>query len=76
MIIEIDGLHHQLPENKEADEVRTQWLNQQSFKVIRFTNKQVLHKTEETINAILTSLKDRPGIKETKPPKFCLRGTG
>ena len=34
LIIEIDGLIHQLPENKEADEIRTQWLNERGFKVI------------------------------------------
>ncbi|MEW6702196.1 MAG: dihydropteroate synthase, partial [Bacteroidota bacterium] len=29
LVIEIDGLIHQLPENKESDELRTNWLNEQ-----------------------------------------------
>ena len=34
LIIEIDGLIHQLPENIESDEIRTHWLNEKGFKVI------------------------------------------
>jgi 5-methyltetrahydrofolate--homocysteine methyltransferase len=64
-IVEIDGLIHQLPENKEADEVRTQWLTEQGFKVIRFTNEEVIYKTGETINAISSALKQLPGIKSS-----------
>ena len=29
LVIEVDGLIHQLPENKESDEVRTNWLYEQ-----------------------------------------------
>ena len=65
LIVEIDGLIHQLPENKEADEVRTQWLSDRGFKVIRFTNEEVIHKTGETINAISLALKQLPGIKSS-----------
>jgi 5-methyltetrahydrofolate--homocysteine methyltransferase len=38
--------------------------NEQGFKVMRFTNDEVLNKTEETINQILSKLKELPGIKE------------
>ena len=63
LIIEIDGLIHQLPENKVSDEIRTQWLNEKGFKVIRFTNEDVLNKTNEVIEIIFSSLKNQPGIK-------------
>jgi 5-methyltetrahydrofolate--homocysteine methyltransferase len=63
LIIEIDGLIHQLPENKESDEVRTLWLNQKGFKVIRVTNEEVLNKTEEVLDTILTILNNQPSIK-------------
>jgi MurNAc alpha-1-phosphate uridylyltransferase len=62
LVIEIDGLIHQLPENKEADKIRTQWLNYIGFKVIRFINDEVLNKTDETIQTILIELNERKGI--------------
>ena len=42
IIIELDGRYHSLPEQQISDEERTQWLKQHGFKVIRFTNEQVL----------------------------------
>lgn len=65
LVIEIDGLIHQLPENKESDVIRTQWLHEKGFKVIRFTNNDVLNKTDKTIETILSELDKQPGIKET-----------
>lgn len=64
LIVEIDGLIHQLPENIESDEIRTVWLNEQGFKVIRVTNEAVINKTDETLNFILSNLKTQPRIKE------------
>ncbi len=64
LIIEIDGLIHQLPENNESDEVRTKWLNEQGFKVIRFTNEEVINRTDDILEIISSSLKNQPSIKE------------
>jgi 5-methyltetrahydrofolate--homocysteine methyltransferase len=41
LIIEVDGLIHQLPENKANDIERTEWLNKEGFTVIRSTTKIV-----------------------------------
>ena len=57
LVIEIDGLIHQLPENKESDEIRTEWLNKQGFEVIRFTNEEVLNDIEKVLNKILVAIK-------------------
>jgi 5-methyltetrahydrofolate--homocysteine methyltransferase len=57
LIIEIDGLIHQVPENKEADEIRTRWLEDIGFKIIRFTNDQVLNNPEKVLEEILNNLK-------------------
>ncbi|WP_337867111.1 methionine synthase [Ignavibacterium sp.] len=57
LVIEIDGLIHQLPVNKESDEIRTQWLESIGFRVIRFTNEQVLNNTENVLQKILNTLK-------------------
>ena len=64
LVIEIDGLIHQLPENKESDEIRTKWLNEKGFKVIRFTNEEIMNKTDEVLKTILSTLKAQQGIKE------------
>jgi 5-methyltetrahydrofolate--homocysteine methyltransferase len=65
LVIEIDGLIHQLPENKESDVIRTEWLNEKGFRVIRFTNDDVLFNTDNTIEQISLTLKAQPSIKET-----------
>ncbi|MGQ9799740.1 MAG: methionine synthase, partial [Ignavibacterium sp.] len=57
LVIEIDGLIHQLPENKESDEIRTQWLESNGFRVIRFTNEQVLYDTDNVLQKIINTLK-------------------
>ncbi len=76
LVIEIDGLIHQLPENKESDEIRTNWLNEQGFKVLRVTNEQVLSKTEETLELISSTLKNQPSLKENNKLSSPLGGQG
>jgi PncC family amidohydrolase len=58
LIIEVDGLHHQLPENKISDDERTKDLNRLGFEVLRFTNEQVLHDTDNVINTIVLRVKE------------------
>jgi methionine synthase I (cobalamin-dependent)/very-short-patch-repair endonuclease len=60
LIIEVDGLIHQLPENKINDEERTKWLNSQGWNVIRFTNDEVLHDTANTLLKIEQKLQSLP----------------
>ncbi len=76
LIIEVDGLYHQLPENKISDEERTKDLNKLGFEVIRFTNEQVLQKTDEVINSIVLRVKERnTELSESKvPPGGGFRG--
>ena len=64
LIVEIDGLQHQLPQNTDSDEARTLWLGMKGFKVIRFGNEDVINKTEEVLNKILTTLNNQPSIKD------------
>ena len=63
LIIEIDGKIHQLPENQESDKIRTEWLESKGFKVIRFTNDEVLENIDRVLNKILESLKSRKSHK-------------
>ena len=64
LIIEIDGLIHQLPENVESDKIRTRGLEERGFTVIRFSNEEVLEETEKTLQTISNKLKELPSIKE------------
>jgi len=52
LIIEIDGKYHNKPEIIEADNLRTQILNSLGFKVIRFTNEEVLGNLEGVLEKI------------------------
>jgi riboflavin-specific deaminase-like protein len=60
LIIEVDGLIHQLPENKISDEDRTMWLGMKGYTVIRFTNDEILFGTEKALNKIKQMLNELP----------------
>ena len=76
LIIEIDGLQHQLPENKESDETRTLWLGMKGFKVVRFNNEEIINKTEDVLNKIITTLNNQPSIKDSNDLSSPFGGQG
>ena len=64
LVIEVDGGYHSERTQKEDDAVRQQWLEEMGYKVIRFTNEDVLLNLESTILTIKQNLLDY-----TLPPK-------
>jgi len=60
LIIEVDGSIHQLPENQISDAVRTRWLITEGYKVVRFTNDQVLNNIYDIIAKISKALEPAP----------------
>ena len=54
LIIELDGGQH--AEQQQTDAARTQWLEMQGFKVIRFWNNEVLQNMEGVWQAITPHL--------------------
>jgi very-short-patch-repair endonuclease len=54
LIIEIDGKYHQLPDQQISDKERTEWLEQKGFKVMRFTNEQIINDTNKVLKSIQT----------------------
>ena len=60
LVIELDGHHHSLPPVCEDDAIRTEYLNNEGYKVIRFTNEQVLHHLDDTIKQIRSALQAPP----------------
>jgi 5-methyltetrahydrofolate--homocysteine methyltransferase len=60
LIVEIDGLIHQLPENKASDKERTKWLNEQGYRVVRFTNQEILSNLDDVLERLKVVLKVSP----------------
>ena len=58
LIIEVDGEYHHTPEQIEADNLRTQFLNEMGFKVIRFTNDDILYNIDNSLSIIKKNLMD------------------
>ncbi|MFI5129183.1 MAG: nicotinamide-nucleotide amidohydrolase family protein [Chitinophagales bacterium] len=77
LIIEVDGLIHQLPENTLSDEARTAELNKLGFEVVRFTNDQILYDADTVLDEILAQLKkDNRELSASKNPPSGGRGAG
>jgi valyl-tRNA synthetase len=59
LIVEIDGGYHNDPEIQKADKIRTEILESLGYKVIRFSNEEVLHKREKVLESISQTLKSQ-----------------
>ncbi len=59
LIIEVDGGQHSEPSNVEYDIERTDFLEDEGYKVIRFWNNEVLQNTEGVVEAIRLAVKER-----------------
>ena len=53
LVIEIDGAVHD--QQQAYDETRTEWLTQRGFKVMRFTNAEVLNEMDRVLAQILVA---------------------
>jgi len=56
LVIEVDGGQHQA----ETDATRTQWLEAQGFKVLRFWNNEVLRSGEDVLESVIRALREFP----------------
>lgn len=52
LVIEVDGGYHAERQQQEDDAVRSEWLEERGYKVIRFSNEAVLFDTETVIGTI------------------------
>jgi len=77
LIIEVDGLIHQMPDVKLNDEQRTERLNELGFKVIRINNESILHDIDNTLTKIKEAAKVSPkGGDLEGAPVLGITGTG
>lgn len=65
LIVEIDGGYHFTKEQQEKDAIRQQWLEHQGYKILRFTNEEVLANSDEVathLTSLLREENDPPGL--------------
>ena len=56
LIIEVDGAYHNEPQQQMNDRVRTDILSDMGYKVIRFTNEEVLSNPKADLRTIKEEL--------------------
>lgn len=52
LIVEIDGRYHSEPTQFENDQIRTHWLANNGWKVLRFENDEVLYQIKRVLNLL------------------------
>lgn len=57
LIIELDGDQHGFPKEKNQDQERDRWLQQEGFKILRFWNNEVLQNLEGVMDTIIENCK-------------------
>ena len=63
LVIEVDGEIHD--HQKVEDDLRTQWLNQTTFHVLRFRNEEVLRQLDSVVQRIKEAINARPSLQST-----------
>lgn len=53
LCVEVDGAQHNMTDALEYDAERTAWLNKQGYEVLRFSNDDVLRRTDDVVGQIL-----------------------
>ena len=80
LIIEVDGLYHQLPEMIISDKDREFELNNKGFQVLRFSNEEILTDADKVVAKIIEKLKSLPdqtaGVNESLLPNSSPLGGG
>jgi very-short-patch-repair endonuclease len=67
LVIEVDGAIHE--QQREQDAARTEHLQQYVYRVLRFTNEQVLGDLDTVIDHIRQAAQDLPAAQRTRRKK-------
>ena len=59
LIIEVDGAYHNDPQQQAEDAIRSDYLRDHGFIILRFTNEEVLYDTESVIQTINKQIQQR-----------------
>lgn len=76
LVVELDGDQHGADAAVERDRPRTQWLEEQGYRVVRFANWEVLRERERVIGAIVHDIEeyDIPLPDPAAPARPSLKG--
>lgn len=67
-VVEIDGGHHDEPQQMAHDERRTRWLESEGFAVFRVWNTEVFDNLDGVVDTILAELAQRESVRATGTP--------
>lgn len=70
LIVEVDGESHDFDERIRRDERRDRWLASRGYRVLRFTNDDVMRNLEGVVLSILQA------AEQAVPPSLALPGKG
>ena len=59
LVVELDGSQHYDPAEREKDQIRTAYLEQQGLRVLRFSNLDVLRQFQNVCTVIDRAAKER-----------------
>jgi very-short-patch-repair endonuclease len=76
LAVELDGPQHLEPAHVEADEARTNYLNGEGFKVLRFRNHEVDDDVRLVVDTIRRELEVASNAPQTPSPALPTRGRG
>jgi very-short-patch-repair endonuclease len=60
LVIELDGETHDFQSRQRNDQIRDAWFKSQGFKILRFTNEEVLSNLDGVVEAIRTAAHKSP----------------
>jgi len=69
LIVELDGETHDFEERIRRDEVRDRWLTSRGYRVLRFTNDDVLKNLEGVVLSIAEAAEQAVPLSLTLPRK-------
>jgi len=60
LIVELDSGYHFTEEQQKEDSIRQDWLEHQGYRIVRFTNEEILFDTDKVLNKVKQLLKSLP----------------
>lgn len=66
LIVEIDGGYHFTEDQQKEDAIRQDWLEYMGYKVLRFTNDEVLYDTNRVIEKLKLNLNPLQNLPSTE----------
>jgi leucyl-tRNA synthetase len=76
LVIEIDGGYHEEEDQQRFDIARTKWMEEHGYRLLRFTNDEVINNIAIVLQKLQKALSFGEGLGEVTPPSPLERGQG